>query len=529
MLAELAVRDLGVIADLRLVFGPGLTALTGETGVGKTMIVEAIGLLLGDRADPARIRPGATEAVVEGRLLVNDEEIVLRRVVPSEGRSRAYLDGQLATAATLAEIAGRTLELHGQNSAQWLRSGSAQRQAVDDFGAVDLSELLSARAELSRLDRDLSSLGGDARARAREMDLLTYQLEELEGAQIRSPDEDAALSVEEDELADALGHREAAQAAMQLLSGEGGALDLVAGGLAALEGREPFATCAIRLSEIQAELADIGSEVRAIGEAIEPDEQRLEEIRTRRQLFRNLMRKYGNSLAEVLAFTVEARERLDLLASHEDRVQELEDAASAVRRAELDAAREVMRRRREVAPALAGSVSSRFEELALPEARLRIDVGATPPGDEIRFELAANRGGEFLPLARSASGGELSRIMLALRLVLSEGPPTMVFDEVDAGVGGSAAVSVGRALARLAHDRQVLVVTHLPQVAAFADVQLAVTKTEDGHMTEAKIRLLDRKERVVELSRMLSGSPESPTAHQHAIELLASAAAERGN
>ncbi|KAA0236392.1 MAG: DNA repair protein RecN [Acidimicrobiales bacterium] len=528
MLAELAVRDLGVIADLRLVFGSGLTALTGETGAGKTMIVEAIGLLLGGRADPARIRPGATEAVVEGRLVIDGRESVLRRVVPAEGRSRAYLDGQLATAASLADIAGQIVELHGQNSAHWLRSASAQRQAVDGFGAVDLTELSSARAELSRIERDLSSLGGDARARARELDLLRYQVEELEGAQIRGPDEDTALCVEEDTLGDAVGHRDAAMAATRLLSDDGGALDLVAAGLAALGDREPFRTCTTRLSALLADLADIGSEIRAVGEAIEPDEQRLEEIRTRRQLFRNLMRKYGDSLAEVLAFAAEAKERLELLAGYEDRVRELEDIAAAVRRAELDAARVVMLRRQEVAPALAEAVSSRFEELALPEARLRVHVGTTPPGDEVRFELAANRGGDFLPLARSASGGELSRIMLALRLVLSEGPPTMVFDEVDAGVGGAAAVSVGRALARLARDRQVLVVTHLPQVAAFADVQLAVAKTEGGHTTEAEIRVLDGEDRVVELSRMLSGSPESRTAHQHAQELLTSAAAERG-
>jgi len=241
VLTELAVRDLGVIDDLRLVLGPGMTALTGETGAVKTLVVEAIELLVGGRADGVLVRRGAEEARVEGRFVVGDEELVLRRVIPRHGRSRAYLDGRLATAAALAEMGAGLVDLHGQHEHQSLLSVTAQRSSLDQFGAVDLEPLLAARKELSTIDGRLAELGGDERERAREVDLLRFQVDEIAGAGLAEPDEDATLDAAEDLLADATAHREAAEAATARLSTDGGAGEQVAAALGVLAGRPPFA------------------------------------------------------------------------------------------------------------------------------------------------------------------------------------------------------------------------------------------------------------------------------------------------
>ncbi len=528
MLFELGVRDLGVIADLRLLLGPGMTAVTGETGAGKTLVVEAIELLVGGRADGVLVRPGAEEAWVEGRFVVDDEEVVLARAVPRTGRSRAYVDGRLATAAALAEWGERLVDLHGQHAHQSLLAAAVQRAALDRFAGIDLTPLHDAKAAVAALDRELAELGGDERARAREIDLLRYQVAELADAQLRDPDEDSALDAMEDALADATAHQEAAVAAAASLTGEGGAGDAVGVAIAAVAGRAPFQALEARLRALGAELADVATEVRGTGELIEDDPERLAAVRARRQLLHDLRRKYGDTLTDVIAYELEALTRLAELEDHDRRAAELDAIRAQASAVVDDAAASVAAARRAAAPALADAVAANLRELAMPKARLTVDVAGEGPADDVAFLLSANPGAPELPLSKVASGGELARVMLALRLVLSSGPPTLVFDEVDAGIGGSAAVAVGRSLAALGEERQVLVVTHLPQVAAFADAQVRVTKVAEDDATVADAHVLTEADRVVELSRMLSGQPESRTARDHAEELLLTAARERG-
>jgi DNA repair protein RecN (Recombination protein N) len=535
MLAELHVRDLGVIADLHLVLADGLTALTGETGAGKTLVVEAIDLLMGGRADSVVVRPGADEARAEGRFVVGADEVVLARVVPRSGRSRAYVDGRLATAAELAEVGRNLVDLHGQHAHQSLLSPRSQRAALDRFARVDLRPLATGRDRVRAIDDALAALGGDARAQAREVDLLRFQLGELDAASLDDPDEDQALEAQEDALADAAAHREAAAAAYDALGGDGGASagDRVGQAVDALAGRRPFAALEARLRAVQAELAEAASDLLAAGDAIVDEPELLDRVRGRRRLLRELCRKYGEQLSEVMAYESEARIRLAELESRGERVEALGAERAAAATAVDTAATAVAAARRRAAPDLAARVEEHLRALAMPGARLEVAVRGPGPADDVEFLLAANRGGAPLPLAKVASGGELARAMLAARLVLvdsllADAPPTLVFDEVDAGIGGEAALSVGRALATLAADHQVLVVTHLPQVAAFADQQVAVIKRDEGGATVAAVRTVAGADRVVELSRMLSGQPGSATARDHAEELLATASRERG-
>jgi DNA repair protein RecN (Recombination protein N) len=526
MLHELHIESLGVIEDLTLVFEAGMTALTGETGAGKTMLIEAIELLVGGRADPILVRPGATEARVEARFVVDDTEVVVARVVPREGRSRAYVDNRLATVASLAEHGERLVDLHGQHAHQSLLATSVQRDALDRYGNIDTAPLRIARARLAELDGELAKLGGDERARAREIDLLRYQLEELERADLTDPDEDQTLSAAEDLLADAAAHRQAALRAVALLTEDGGVLDSVGSAQSLVTGRGPFAAAAARFKAAAADLDDIAADLRASAESIEEDPVRLDQVRERRQLLVELRRKYGDTLAEVITERDAIGTRLAELESYAQRALDLEAQRTVAAVAETAAAAALGTARRTAAPRLAAAVEEHLGALALPKARLGVEVGADP-GDEVRFLLAANPGSPLLPLAKVASGGELARTMLALRLVLSGAPETLVFDEVDAGVGGEAAVAVGRALAQLGQDHQVFVVTHLPQVAAFADTQVQVSKQVKAGVTVTSAAVLSAEQRVVELSRMLAGRADSSSALAHASELLAAAAERR--
>ena len=530
MLVELHVRDLGVIADLTLVFGAGMTALTGETGAGKTLVVEAIELLVGGRADRVLVRPGATEAFVEGRFVDRDgNERVLARVVPADaGRSRAYVDGRMAPVASLSEVGADVVDLHGQHAHQSLLSASVQRAALDAYAGVDLGPLRDARRRVREIDDAIAALGGDARARAREADLLRFQLDEIAAAQLDDPAEDHLLRDEEARLASASEARAAAMAAYETVAGDGGAIDVVGNAVGAIGDLPALASLSARLRAAQADLAETASELRSSADTIEDDPDRLAEVGARRQQLRDLRRKYGETLDDVLGFAQDTKARFDELESHEARVTQLEaervDASSAVQAA----AGTVAQARRRAAPNLAAAIQERLRELALESATVDVRVDGDDPADDVAFLLSANKGEPPLPLTKVASGGELARTMLAARLVLTAGPPTLVFDEVDAGIGGSAAIAVGRSLAALAADHQVLVVTHLPQVAAFADAQVAVQKAEaKGRMTASALAL-DEAGRVIELSRMLSGQPESATARDHAQEMLASAARERG-
>ncbi|MHB8294800.1 MAG: DNA repair protein RecN [Acidimicrobiales bacterium] len=594
MLVELRVRNLGVVEDADLVFGPGMTAVTGETGAGKTLVVEAVGLLLGGRADPSVVRSGTEEAVVEGRFLVeaavagpdsagtdsagtdsaeldraetDPAETILTRVVPADGRSRAYLDGRMVPAAALADLAPALVELHAQHAQHSFGSTASQREALDAWGGISTASWAAARDAVAAAGAQLDRMGGDERQRVREADLLRFQLSEISSAAISGPDEDAELAAEEELLAGALDLRARVEGAGTAIGPDAGARDSVARALASLgyapaAGRHgspgapapmtvlaPFAD---RLAALDAELADVASELRGLGERIEEDPARLEEVRGRRALLRQLQRKYGDSLAEVLDHEQSCVERLRELEAHEESRARAEQ--SLLEAAEVLAAEEaaLLRLRLGSAGPLGTAVTAELQRLAMPGASIEVTVSGQA-GEDVCFWLSANAGEAAQPLAKAASGGELARAMLATRLVIASAAPTLLFDEVDSGIGGRAALVVGGALSCLAETRQVIVVTHLAQVAAVAGRHIVLSKgTVPGRLasdrgtrtatgqpatgqpatgqpatgqlpdrrTVASAAVVDGESRVVELARMLSGRPDSSVAREHAVELL---------
>ena len=575
MLSELRVSQLGVIEDLSLVFGPGMTALTGETGAGKTLVVEAVELLTGGRADAMLVRPGAAEAVVEARFvglrLEGDEstmgtasletadgdraadggEVVMCRVVPADGRSRAYLDGHMATVSALAEQAGRLVDLHGQHAHQSLLSAGAQRAALDAYAGVARDARDAARATVRELESAMARAGGDAAGRGRERELLRYQIAELDAVGLQGAEEDDRLAVEEERLGQAASHRAAAQAAHEGLAGEEQVLDRLGEVVSAITGHPPLALLHERLRGLAAELTDAAAEAREAVDSLQEDPERLEEVVARRSVLKELRRKYAGPagrLEEVISFHDQAQARLQELEGLEGLAQRLAADHARARGQLRRASAELGAVRRKAAISFAVAVEHELHRLAMPRARFEVkvvdeegpdstddDALRRLAGEDITFLLAANPGEPPLPLAKVASGGELARAMLAVRLVLlaggqpvgagpAAGPGTLVFDEVDAGVGGEAALAVGRALAELGRQYQVVVVTHLAQVAAFADAQVAVSKVEHDGRTTARAQPVTGQERVVELSRMLSGQPDSATARRHAEELLQMAA-----
>ena len=541
MLLELRIENLGIIEELAIVVESGLSAITGETGAGKTLVVEALELLAGARADSALVRPGSSEARVEGRFEdpLTGEEVVVARAVPADGRSRAYIDGRLATAGELADLGARLIDLHGQHTHQSLLAPAMQRAVLDTFaGAPALearAEYQAARQAMRDIDSAMQGLGGDERARTREMSLLQYEIEEIDAAGVSAPDadgrdEDARLEAEEDALGDAAANREALTAGHASVDGAGAeAIGVAASSLA---DRAPFVPLAERARALQAELAELAHDLRIAAESVIEDPERLDQVRERRRRLRELQRKYGDTLADVVVHRHESAARLDELAGYEARIAELEAQRARAETSATEAARRLHVARTEAAGALAEAVQERLRRLAMAGADLAITVESGEAGedgtDRVVFELAANPGEAALPLAKVASGGELSRAMLALRVVLAEPGgkgrgPVLVFDEVDAGIGGEAGAAVGRELAALAESAQVLCITHLAQVAACANAQIVVRKAEHGGRTRASAQVALGPDRVAELSRMLAGVEDSAHARRHAEELLSEA------
>ena len=527
MLVELSIENLGIIESSRLTFDSGFTAFTGETGAGKTMLVEAIGLVVGQRADVSVIRDGAEEARVEARFVTSgpdgDVETILCRVLHREGRSRAYINDRMATVATLAEVGQSLVDIHGQHAHQRLMSASVQRDSLDAFGKVDTSALREAREAVTQIDANLAALGGDEKSRVREIDLLSFQCEEIENAGLSRPDEDQALSREEDELGDVVRHQEALLKVSALLSDDGNTVDLLGQVSRALSPITSMSEIRERVENLLAELNDISHTVRGAAENSEENPERLEEIRLRRQALRDLVRKYGDTIADVMAFGAEARTRLNELLSYSERVQELESSRANALKVLHSRQLEVGRQRRKTAPGLAAAVEKRLRLLALPHATIQVavgDEGSDPSGEAVSFMLAANPGSAPMPITKVASGGELARVMLALRLVLTTDPATMVFDEVDAGIGGAAAVAVAQALRELGTDHQVFAVTHLAQVAASAHSHIVVAKSVKSGKTYGRATKVLQEDRVGEIARMLSGGIADESALTHAQEIL---------
>lgn len=562
MIEDLRIVSLGVIDEAELELGPGLNVLTGETGAGKTMVVSALGLLMGGRADPAVVRTGAARARVEalvgmGDLAAiealggdSDEGIVLlARHVAAAGRSRAFAGGAAVPAGVLADLTADLVAVHGQSDQHRLLRPDTQLAVLDRFGGAEVAALAEQFAQgyhqLRAVEADLRDVLTNARERAREADLLKHGLAEI-AAVAPISGEAEHLAVEESRLGFSDALRDAAERARQSLSADDSSIDaLTALGEArsALEAVRTHDAAAAGLADRTAELLylanDLAVDIAAYAAGVETDPARLAQVSQRRADLSALTRKYGESIDDVLLWSQTAAERLLTLDSDDERIEHLRSQRHSLRAELAEVGERLSRSRAQAAQALADLVSVELTALAMPHARLRVAVTQRedPKGlqvaertlgfgreglDTVDFELAANAGTEFRPLAKGASGGELSRVMLAIEVVVagSSPVPTMVFDEVDAGVGGKAAVEVGRRLAALARRTQVLVVTHLPQVAAYADRHLVVRKSDTGSVTSSDVSLLDHEGRVRELSRMLAGLEASETAVAHAAELI---------
>ncbi|MFE3605531.1 DNA repair protein RecN [Streptomyces goshikiensis] len=575
VLEEMRIRSLGVIDDAVVELSPGFTAVTGETGAGKTMVVTSLGLLLGGRADPALVRIGAKAAVVEGRLVmrpdaaaaVRAEEagaeldegaLLISRTVSAEGRSRAHVGGRSVPVGLLAELADDLVAVHGQTDQQGLLRPARQRQALDRYAgnavAVPLEKYAGAYRRLRAVAAELEEITTRARERAQEADLLRFGLEEIAAVEPLAG-EDTELAAEAERLGHAEGLASAAQLAHAALAGnpedpEGiDANTLVAGAHRALESvrsHDPaLGALAERIGELGILLGDVAGELAGYADDLDADPLRLAAVEERRAALTQLTRKYGDSIDSVLEWAQQGSARLLELDGDDGRIAELTAERDGLREELSQLAQALTDARVEAASRFASAVTQELASLAMPHARVTFDIRQTesaegadgvevggrdvaygPSGaDEVELLLAPHPGAQPRPIAKGASGGELSRVMLAVEVVFagSDPVPTYLFDEVDAGVGGKAAVEVGRRLAKLAKSAQVVVVTHLPQVAAFADRQLLVEKTVDGAVTRSGVTVLEGEDRIRELSRMLAGQEDSETARAHAEELLAAA------
>jgi DNA repair protein RecN (Recombination protein N) len=578
VLEEVRITSLGVIEDAVLEFSSGLTVVTGETGAGKTMVVTGLGLMFGGRAEPARVRPGAERAIVEGRLRIDpdgqvarqvleaggelDDEggtLIVSRSVSAEGRSRAFAGGRSVPVSLLTYLADDLVAVHGQADQQQLLRAGRQRQALDRFAGPGLHAVLTdyqrAYQRHREIRAELDQLTRAARERAAEAEDLRRGLAEIERAE-PAEGEDGMLLAEEDRLAHADALHAAATTAHEALLGDpasgsfqaADAVSLLAGARQALEaasGHDPaLAGLVTRLSEAAYLVSDVAAELASYAQAVDSDPARLAAVQERRAELTRLIRAYGPlaagpgdgapDLSAVLAWAKQASSRLAELEGDDGRLAGLADEEERLAGSVRELAGRLTGLRREAADSFAAGVTAELTALAMPQAQLTVAV--TPAGDfgphgadEVEIRLAAHQGAPMLPLGKGASGGELSRVMLAIEVVFAgaDPVPTFVFDEVDAGVGGKAAVEVGRRLARLARLAQVIVVTHLPQVAAFADAHLVVERADDGSVTHSGITRVDDAGRLTELSRMLAGLEDSEFGRAHAGELLAAAAAER--
>ena len=574
MLEELRITSLGVIEESVLELGPGFTAITGETGAGKTMVVTALGLLLGGRADSGAVRTGARAARVEGLVHpgeaggsdlaehvasaldqaggeLDDGRLVLARQVSAEGRSRAFAGGVSLPVSALSSLADPLVAVHGQSDQHRLLRPATQRDALDGFAGTAALALRArfeqGHAALLETERELAEVVSSARERAREADLLRFGLDEVDAVDPQ-PGEEETLAAEETRLGFADTLRSAAEQARENLSAEEGpdALGAVSAARKHLDGvreHDPEAAAlADRLAEISYLLSDVAADVASYASGVETDPARLAAVSERRAGLTALTRKYGADVDEVLAWAESSAARLLELDGTDERIGELQARRTQLRAELAEIGASLSAERSKAAARLGKVVTDELASLAMPHAQLSVAVTSTddPEGlsvgkrtvrfthtgiDDVELLLAANRGAEPRPLGRGASGGELSRVMLAVEVALAatRPVPTFVFDEVDAGVGGKAAVEVGRRLARLARFAQVVVVTHLPQVAAFADRHVVVVKSDDGTVTTSGLTTLDDAGRVRELSRMLAGLEDSDTALAHAEELLATA------
>jgi DNA repair protein RecN (Recombination protein N) len=584
MLREIRIQNLGVIDDAVLELSAGLNVVTGETGAGKTMVVSGLGLLLGARADAGLVRTGAKRAVVEGVVGVGPEHsaslraieaggdaednLILARTVSAEGRSKAHVGGRTAPVSVLAEIGELLVAVHGQSDQWRLRQPEQHRVLLDRFAgepvAGPFGRYTDLYDEFHQVGAELRHLRELARDRAREVDVLRTGLEEIEAID-PLPGEDLDLRAEDERLAHTDGLRASAGQAHAVLTGDQDGLHFAAGGadgsnggdvagwlgtaraaLAPMTSHDPaLADLDRRVQELGYLTADLGTDLAAYLSEVEVDPARLAWVQNRRADLARLQRKYGDTADDVLAWAKESAARLAELEGADDRADGLQVRLEVLRDDLTSCAGELSAARQLAAAEFGARVTTELSHLAMGKAVVQVGVERRPDPDglsiaaeaePVRFNrhgvddveilLAANPGAPARSVAKAASGGELSRVMLALEVVTSCGDvPTFVFDEVDAGVGGKAALDVGARLAALATSAQVIVVTHLAQVAAFADRHLVVRKTDDGHITASGVSAVTGDERLRELARMMAGVEDSEVAIEHARELLAQAVA----
>lgn len=534
MLRKLCIRNFAVVESLDLDFGPALTALTGETGAGKSILIEALGYLTGGRGTTDWLRSGAGRLEVTGRFEADGRSLELRRELDADGRSRAFIDGKPATVAALSRLAEGLVDFHGQHEHQTLVRPAAQLELLDGFAGaasrrVQMERAWSRRKELSD---QLASLQMSDEERQRRLDLLRFQVSELEAADARAGEE-AEIEADLPRLKHAARLAELAQDAYsRLYESEGSAEELLGAAERSLEemarldpSAGPAREAIARAREAASEAAQALSSYKD-SEASDPE--RLDQMISRLDLLSRLKRKYGGSLDEVVASRARLEAELERLESHGERAGTVEKDLAAAEKAALAVAEDLHKARLKAAKKLSERVQAELAGLHLGKARLAVSVemdeeALGPAGaDRVEFLLAANPGEPLKPLRAVASGGELSRVMLALKTVLAEADRvgTLVFDEVDAGVGGAVGSAVGDRLAALGRRRQVLVVTHLPQVACRAAVHFEVAKSVRGGRTQTRVELLEGAGRVEALARMLGGRTVTDAGRRHALELL---------
>lgn len=568
LLLALRIEEFALVRSIELEFGPGLNVLTGETGAGKSIVIDAVAAVLGGRTSAEDVRAGSDQAVIEAAFDLSsrpwaaqileqygfdgaDDTVVLTREIARMGRSRCRINGRLVNLSQLAEVGRALVDIHGQHDHQSLLAPARQLELLDEMGGSPLAAL---RADVERLAHEREELLAQRRRlesaereRAQREELLRYHVEEIDAAAL-APQEEEELLAERQRLAHAERIARAVQEAYAALYGGDGVDQASANALLGLahqriqEAAEldgALLAAAEVLESALAATADAALDLRRYLERLEPDPERLAAVEERLALIARLKRKYGESVAAILAYRQRAAQELEELESAAERIAQLSQQLSRVEEQLAEAALRLSRARRETAGAIAGKVAQRLSRLQMPQARFEVAFSREPDPDglmidgervrvgargmdTVEFLFSANAGEAPRPLARIASGGEMSRVMLAIKGTLAEIDPvgTLIFDEVDAGLGGRAAESVGEALTELARSRQVLVVTHLPQIAALADRHFAVEKLEEGGRTTVSVRALAGEERVREIARMLDGKGTA-TGFEHARALLA--------
>lgn len=555
MLTELRIRNFAIIESVTLPLAEGFNVLSGETGAGKSIIVGALGLLLGERASADLIRSGADRATVEGvfdvasapgiadladerGIDVEDDTLVLKREIAVTGRGRAWINGATVTATVLAELGRRLVNLHGQHDAQTLLDGESQRRILDAFGgAVEQAQLVDrTHAELSSVRREMATLSSRRVEAEKRSDYLRHVAREIEDARL-SPGEDSRLEDEARVLENADELRTLATSLSELLSAEDASvLTQLAAAQRPLTAIERIDPSAARMQELFDAgfyaLQELSRSVDDYAASVDLDPARLDEVRQRRDRLFGLLKKYGPRLDNVIEAGRSARAELDLIDTARFDLAELAAREAQARTRLSSEAGRLSQMRAAAAKKLATAVDILLPELGMPDGRFNVVLAALeePAADgaeDVEFRVALNVGHEERPLARVASGGELSRVMLALKTILArvDEVPTLIFDEVDAGIGGRVGLQVGDTLRRVAREHQVFAISHLPQIAARAHHHIVVAKGAKGGVTTADITVLDGTRRVAEIARMLGGDPESKVSRAHARELLESATA----